>query len=292
MNYNLSVEHHSEYNSPIDLVLHTGTFNVGDFISTNFRLADAPKQNFFMAEEKYQEMLNWWSNQSIEPYRNGEKLLYELNLTVEMKSDGTVHVETDYQSLNENITSLHMFEAMAWKFGCFEFRKSNGFSTNRCPENNTDLNTILYDFSKEEVKLRNRSIPKFTYSIPYLLVDNKTGDLSTYTNDFTKSEEDESFKQARLKLSSIFYILPYEKDRAKTKFDVDFGYTGTSHCIKFAVYRYNNSTINVTMLSPIENYTLPSNFNVESLSGNNLVAKRACPCETTSGMQEVEVCSI
>ena len=78
-------------------------------------------------------------------------------------------------------------------------------------------------------------------------------------------------------------------------FTVDFGYTGTSHCIKFPIPRYANVTLNVTMLSPIANFTLPQNFVVYNYTqGNSLLAKiRVYPCCGIKNvpLQGAEVCS-
>jgi hypothetical protein len=124
-------------------------------------------------------------------------------------------------------------------------------------------------------------------------VDGKTGNLTSHDLNTNPSEE-ECYKRARLRLDSVFEI---EKHEAIREFMIDFGYTGDSHCVEFPLPRYSNITLNVTMPSPIANFTLgnyPEIVIYNYTQGNSLIARiRVYPCCGIKNMtmQKAEVCS-
>jgi hypothetical protein len=291
---NLSVEHHSEYNAPVELLLLTGSLSKNDVIFTNFKWADAVKQNFTEANETYNEILDWFKTLNLTKYVQGEEKIEGHNITIIVNDNGRVNVSIEHEIYNENVTKIGFFEDIAWKYNRFTFRKADGFDMTRYPENKTNTESIFRYFAAQELQLGPRTyspgIVK-SYSIPYLLIDNQNGSLEDYKLTPGTDFDIETVKKSRVKLSSIFDIsLPYE---LKTEFNVIFDYTGKSHCIRFGVFRYHPLNISVTMPSNIDNYTLPTTLTLVSTTGPTLVAKRVFPVpETDEFIQEVKICSI
>jgi len=298
MNYNLTVKKGTEANAPVDLVFLTGSLNKNDVISTNFKWADAIKQNFTEAYETYNEITEWTLDRIYDSFENGTDFyIQDFNMTVEMKSTGIVNVKYNFISVNENITYLYSFFEIAHKFGCYEYLKLKEIIKNStyCPENETTYEQISYDLAKEEATLSNIEPGQvaFKYTLPNMTVDDSTGvGLLSYKSNLVPTEN-ETYKKTRIKLPSVFSTKNYEDLR---EFDIDFGYTGTSHCIKVPINQFSNFTLNVTMLAPVANHTFSrDDFVLENYTlGNSLIAKiKPYPCcgIATDKTLEVEVCS-
>ena len=284
MNYNLSVKKESETNAPVDLVLLTGQFNRNDVISTNFKWADAVKQNFNSVNASYGELIDWLHNEYLEAYTNGkETYLLDINLTMEIKPDGIAKHTWGFDEY-KNFSSAYAFRGIAPKFSCFYHFPYNKVY---CPENWT--NEIGRDFMKEEIE---RMKTGWNCPRPIMRVDNQIGDLITYEENQTPPEN-QLFRKGRVNLP---YIFDTETFKQIIKFSINYSYTGTSHCVAFSIPMYANITINVTMLSPIANYTFGrEEFIIENYTqGNSAIAKiRVYPCCGITGvtMQTAEVCS-
>jgi hypothetical protein len=270
MNYNLSVKKGSEVTAPIDLVFLTGSFNKNDVITTNFKWADAVKQNLAEVNKTYQDLVEWW--RKITSSAEAEKTelhLQDWNVSIEMKPDGIVHVNSHLKSFNNNVSILLSFQIIAWKFGCFGFIKPGEWNTMRCAENKTTIQDIYKEFAEEELKMTTGSAENFSYIVP-ISVNNINGYLISYQFNTTPSEI-EIFKKGRVKLPFIFDVKEYEQVQ---DFDFNFSYTGTSNCIDIGLPRFTNTTLNVTMLSSISNYTLPQEIVIENYTtGNSLIAR-------------------
>lgn len=293
MNFSLNILHDGAYNSIIEWVSSV-SLQTNDEIVTHFYWADAPKQNLSQVSEIYDNLSNWWKQKKNEAFENGSEFyVYDINLSIVMQSDGSVRVSREVLNRMENATALNRFMIIAQRFGCFDYPKPDSFDTTFCPENETTISEVWYNLAKNELKLPKREDIDTWYAIPYLLVDNKTGNLTTYSIESYPSE-DRLYRIARLKLPSVFQNEPY---RHKVEFIVDFEYTGTSHCIEFPLPAFSNVTLNVTMLSPVVNYTLGNypEFVLENYTtGNSLIAKiRPYPCCGIKNVtiQAAKVCS-
>jgi len=292
LNYILAVKKNNEPNALVDLILLTGPFNKNDVITTNFKWANAIKQNHTELYEEYNKLVDWWYDRKSQALATGTELyVYDMNMTIEMKSNGVVNTDISSQCLNENISSMMNYLSIGWKFGCFEFPKVNGLNTIRCSANRTNIIEIYTDFASEEIKQREKyQHINYSYTMGYLFVDNKTGNLTNYEYNFSKTE-DELFLIGRVKLPSVLGIKNYNEI---TKYDTNFSYIGNSHCLIFSLPPYSNVTLNVTMLSPVINFTLPQEIVIENYTeGNSLFARmKVYPCCRLTGLHLIgEVCS-
>jgi hypothetical protein len=295
LNYTLWVHDVGEQNSIIDLIMKV-SLSSEDTLTTSFWWADAPPQNFNSAKQIYDQKVNSILAETQEAYENGvEHHFHDWNLSIEMKPNGVVEVKYEITTFNENLTGIYAFHKTAHKFSCFKYPQTDSIDTMRCPENETNIHSFMSEFADNEVKNpeMSSSQARYTYSLPYLLVDSETGNLISH--QFTvKPSEEECYKRGRLRLDSVFEVTKHDVDM---EFQVDFGYTGTSHCIKFPIPRYSNVTLNVTMLSSITNFSLPQDFVLENYTENGdktLVAKiRVYPCcgIKNVALQSAEVCS-
>jgi hypothetical protein len=223
-------------------------------------------------------------------------------MTIELKQNKIIYVKNEYTIFDATQKSTRFLPDISWKFGCFEFGRINGVNTTVCPENETSLENIFFSFAKEELKLRERDA-NFTYSIPYLILNNETGILLNLTsyNQINgiamnlSSYEEKIFKQARVKLLSLFNSSELEvTDEFYVYYPTVYD---TSYCIRFPIKRFSNLMINVTMLNSISNYSFGrSEFIIENHStGNSAIAEiKPYPCCDITGitLQTAEVCSI
>lgn len=276
LDYNLSVKYGSESNAPVDLLLLTGPLKKNNMVKTNFRWADAMKQNFTYNENYYHNLSDTLNLFELDAYENGTQFYgQDLNMSLEMTSNNVIHVKFYDVIVNDTALEEIMFRFMGWKYSCFELHKVNSFDTFRCPENNTDLYSTIVSFAEQEIQLRERDMAS-TYAIPYLFLNNYTGTLDNFTETINSKNlttiENEYFRKGRIKLSSLFDTENYVDE---WEFDVYYpDVDGNSHCIDFPIPRWSNLTINVTMMNPISNYTFGrSEFIIDNhTEGNSTIA--------------------
>jgi len=298
MNYNVSVKKLNGFNSPVDLLLLTGALSQNDMVDTQFKLSNAKKQNFTDSTEIYQGLSNKLREFIGDSNDNAVQFYaQDWDITIEMKPNNVIHFKDWFYTVNETISSWNEFSIMAWKFECFELPKPNSFSTIRCPENKTNLLDSIISFAQSEIQLQERN-SSVTYATNYLLLNNQTGVLDNYTLKIYGQSvpiiENEKFRKGRIKLSSLF---DDENFNAETEFDVYYpSVSGASYCIRFPIQRWSNLTINVTMLSPIFNFTFGrEEFIIQNYTiGNSVIARiRPYPCCGVPyvQLQSAEVCA-
>ena len=199
-------------------------------------------------------------------------------------------------SLNEN-AQLFPLVFVFPRFACFEYPRLGNFNSLRCPENYTNYNESFYRMAKEELVLGKRTVPEHataSTSLLWLEVDNKTGNLTSYSlkENFDENQMYEKVKRKLEKAAS-----DYKNLQTWLNFTLEYNLSGSSHCLIFPLPRYSNITLNVTMPSEIKNFTLgnyPQIIKYNYIQGNSLIAGiRVYPCCGVQNMtiQEVEVCS-
>jgi len=303
MNYNLTVKKGSEINAPIDLVLLTGNVNKNDVITTNFKWADAIKQNFTENYEIYQNKTIEYGAIIKDSYENGTQYyLTDTNMTIEMSSNKIARVSSKKFKQLDMFKAASLFTGIASRFDCFSYRISGGNDVVYCPENQTSDKEITFLRAKEELTLPERNA-NYSYTIPYLLVKDQTGVLENLDYTFTinninynsSSFEDMFYRIGRTKLHSIFNF-----DLEGWAFDIDVNFSNvdaSSYCIKFPLPRFANLTVNVTLPIGIKNYTFGRNeFIIENYTiGTSAIARiKPYPCCDIIGvtLQSAQVCSV
>lgn len=244
--------------------------------------------------KRYEELMKYSPIELFEKERK-EFHAYDLNFSIEMIPDGIVRVKEDILIQNKNVSDFTIINTVTWMFDCFDFISiSDDINTTICPMDKANFSELWWYFATEELKQRERNT-NITFSLPYLLVDNKTGKLTSYKYNMTPSEDNilKKIEENEKNLLSFFDL--NESIVSSLEFDVDFAYKETSHCIKFPIPRFSNITVIITMLSPIVNYSLPLDYITNfSIKNNILVAKvRVYPCcgiENIS-LQTIKVCS-
>ncbi|MDI6826398.1 MAG: hypothetical protein QMD36_04380 [Candidatus Aenigmarchaeota archaeon] len=310
LDYNLSVEHHSEYNAPVDLLLLAGQFNKNDVITTNFRWADAVKQNIQDVLELYNETANEIKVAQLDSYYNGTQLnwFYE-NKTVELRPDGILSLESNV-TLNSSIKKSYLNFMGFISKDCLDYPKVTDSVLEKCP-----YEDVLYElentYNQNPVVLRSvpNEYPGF-YLEPFsdcelnssnwymqVLLNNQSGQLKTLNGSWIPSEESRRnllTRWGRVKLSSTFNLLEFSYTSR-----MEFNYTnfsGTSHCINFPLPRNTRITINVTTFSPISNFSfgIPEFIEENYTIGNSVIAKikpYSCCGVKNASFQYAEVCS-
>ena len=243
--------------------------------------------------QDYRNWEDWIKNKTYQAYLNGEEVYFQdLNITIEFNGSSIKlyeyinHTNLPNASIYYAITPFH-------KFFCFEYPRYYNYSTTKCPENLTNTTEMVKEFAKKEVELtelmKNETTGMHTYILP-ILVDNKKGNLLSIEYHQNPTE-DELFKTERL--NPIKYN---EFNQFEESINYTLNYT-YGRCLKFILPRYSNVTLNITMPSPIVNFTLgnyPEIIVYNYTNSNNLLAKiRVYPCCGIQNMtiQEAEVCS-
>jgi len=246
--------------------------------------------------DKHNDIASWVDNQTKEAYENGIELYWkDDNLTIIVEgSNVSVEYTTFYK--NKNVSKLIAFRGIAWKFVCVNYSSifDPTFPIKNliiCP--NQNLTEIMKTISREEMKSDIRiakDIAIDSFSLVYLLGNNKTGDLVEYESKSTPSI-DFRYNITRINPSNIF---SFSNISITVNFKVNFA--EDIKCIKFPLSTYANLTLNVTMPSPIVSYTLgrfPEIIIENYTIGNSLIAKiRPYPFNGIKNMEEQmgEVC--
>jgi hypothetical protein len=245
---------------------------------------------------KHDDIGAWVDEQTKEAYEKGKELYWKddyLTIVVEGKN---VSVEYNTSYVNENISKLVAFRMVAHRFACFDYAFDLTFPENfsgvYCP--NISSEEVIRDFAEKELKLEPRIATIYaldTFSLPYLLANNKAGDLVNITHE-TSPQRELLIKKAR---ENPYNIFTYPSVNVSVRFKVNF--SESINCIKFPISSYANLTLNITMPSKIINYTLGrfpqiiiENYTIE----NSLVARiRVYPFNGIKNMEEQmgEVCS-
>jgi hypothetical protein len=126
-----------------------------------------------------------------------------------------------------------------------------------------------------------------------VLLDNETGQTKTFNIQWFPSR-DIIYRRGRVNLPAIF-------DISDTFFIIKIEYyhgdlAGTSHCINFTLPKNGYLNVNVTMLSPIVNYTFgrPEFIEENYTTGNSVIAKiKSYPCcgIKNVSLQIAQICS-
>jgi PGF-pre-PGF domain-containing protein len=293
MNYNLSVNKESEYNAPVELLLSTGSLSKNDMITTNFKWADAIKQNFALTLEDYDKRDIQLKQAKNDSYENGAQYYYyNKSLNIVVNSNKKIYVKNELTTNNNSVIGVSIFTALSPKFDCFTLPNFDSFNTTICPANRT-IGEILHSFVEKEIQLPEREVG-VAYAISYLLLNKETGILENYSSSSVSFFEDILFRKSRIKLSSLFDIKNYNDIT-----EISVSYPTVSeppYCVRFPISRFSDILINVTMPSAINNYTFgKEEFIIENYSiGNSVIAHiKPYPCCGITGisLQTAEVCS-
>jgi len=303
MNYNLSVKKGSEVNAPVDLMFLTGSFNKNDKITTNFKWADAIKQDYISTDEYFDSEITKLTNLAEDSIVNGTQYhLRDINFTLVMDSNKKVNISILMYNISKILgNSISSYTAIRNKFDCVNYYVGNETLT-YCPNDTTSDKEITIKIVNLTLQLPERDV-NFSMPPQYLLVNNKTGVLTKYDmnmrmngkNYNLSSLEYEMFRLARVKLPSVF-----KSTYDEYQFDlvVDFSSVNeTSYCIKFPIQKFSNLFINITLPIGIKNYTFGRpEFIVENYTlENSAIARiKPYPCCNITGvtLQPGEVCSI
>lgn len=246
------------------------------------------------AKKTYDYWGSWIMNRTQESYESGVELyLHDWNLNIEMMENGEVKVMYNVTTANETVINIYSWHKAIHRFICFEYPEAGSVNTVRCPENRTSVQEFAEEFAGAESEnlVLDKKQGVYTYSLSYLLIDNQTGNLTFH--EFTMNPSEKTCQEEGRK--SPNNIFDFKEHDVNMEYNINFSYTGTSHCIKFPVPRYANLTLNVTMLSPIVNFTLPQDYVVYNyIQDNSLIAKiRPYPCcgIKNINLQSAEVCS-
>jgi len=202
-----------------------------------------PSKYFYEEKQRHDSLIDYLSKNMV--YVN------DWNMSILLKN-GTAIVNHTIRIVDKNATKVGNFHFIAWHFSCFNFTPFDDYNTSVCPNDASNISEIFRKFAEKEIKLRERNA-SYTYGISFLLIDNKTGNLTFYKRWMVPSEE-EMLEEAKKNLPSLL-----EKEVKRTHYInliVDFGFEGTSHCVRFPIPIFSNATINITMPSKIANYSL------------------------------------
>ena len=255
----------------------------------SFKVEAMLSKYYNQVKHKHDDIGRWVDEKTKEAYEQGIELYWkDDNLTIE------VRYNTFY--INENISKLIAFRIQAHRFVCFDYAFDPMFPENfsgiYCPGGT--LEEKGRDFASKELKLKPRIATIYgldTFSLPYLLANNKTGELISYKL-YTEPSEEFLYKKARKSPSNVF---SFSNVNVSVEFEVNF--SENISCIKFPISTYANLTLNVTMPSSIVNYTLgnyPEIIVENYTKGNSLIARiRSYPFGGIKNMEEQigEVCS-
>lgn len=206
----------------------------------------------------------------------------DIYLTLEMESTN-VSVRQDIITKNSNLSQLYSMLSVMHKFNCFNYTTES--AQEFCPSNITTIEKIGENFAKIELT-NNITFSEYSFSLPYLLVDNYSGNLTSYTST-SRPTEDEIFNNMRLKGKG------YDSFNQSGNFIMNFNYSGTSHCIQFPISKFSIVNLNVIMLSNITNFTIPEEYILKSTINNSnlMLTLNTTILKNKEDIINVEVCS-